>query len=188
LFLRDPGFGNLMPARSGDIDFIAVFSRTMTRGGRGRENIRQIFWLESRLRAIFVSPLSDFSVSRVRHRTTKALRVFRCNDQTRSATVCTYSTSKPLTSPKCRNNMALPSGHGKQCAGQEPPVISNVLSADQLARATRSPPSPELDALVRYHPNLLIRRKRVCCHANCSRADAGLLRKCLPMARRTRPG
>jgi len=34
--------------------------------------------------------------------------------------------------------------------------LSNVLNADQLARARGLIPSPELDALVRYHPNLLI--------------------------------
>ena len=34
--------------------------------------------------------------------------------------------------------------------------LSNVLNADQLARVRGLIPSPELDALVRYHPNLLI--------------------------------
>jgi len=34
--------------------------------------------------------------------------------------------------------------------------FSNVLSADQLARVRSLIPTPELDALVRYHPNLLI--------------------------------
>jgi len=34
--------------------------------------------------------------------------------------------------------------------------LSNVLNADQLARLRGLLPSPELDALVRYHPNLLI--------------------------------
>jgi hypothetical protein len=101
-----------MPASSGDIDFIAVFGRTDTLLGRGSDNIRRFFRSESRLRAIFVSRSSDFPVSRVRHRTTKALRVFRCNDQTRISNRVHIQYMKPLTSPKCRNNMALPSCHG----------------------------------------------------------------------------
>ncbi len=34
--------------------------------------------------------------------------------------------------------------------------LSNVVSADNLARVRGLIPPPELDALVRYHPNLLI--------------------------------